>query len=335
MFFPLMIFLIGISNLFVIYIGGSKYLDGSIQQLGIIAEFIIYVNMLTWPVASLGWISSVVQQAEASQKRINEFLKQKNDITQIDNISKNISGKIKVENLSVQYYDSGIRALNKINFCLEAGNSLGIIGSTGSGKTSLINSILRTLDFKKGKILIDDISIKKYDIQKLRAQIGIVNQDSFLFSDSISNNIRFGSKKADLRSIVKVSKICNIHNEIINFNNQYNTILGERGVNLSGGQKQRLCIARALIKNPKILILDDCLSALDNKTENEILKKIKKTYKKITKIIVSHRVSSIQDCDNIIVMDNGKIIEIGKHSKLIKNNYYYKNLFLDQSNNKD
>ena len=335
MFFPLMIFLIGISNLFVIYIGGSKYLDGSIQQLGIIAEFIIYVNMLTWPVASLGWISSVVQQAEASQKRINEFLKQKNDITQIDNISKNISGKIKVENLSVQYYDSGIKALNKINFCLEAGNSLGIIGSTGSGKTSLINSILRTLDFKNGKILIDDISIKKYDIQKLRSQIGIVNQDSFLFSDSISNNIRFGSKKADITSIVKVSKICNIHNEIINFNNQYNTILGERGVNLSGGQKQRLCIARALIKNPKILILDDCLSALDNKTENEILKKIKKTYKKITKIIVSHRVSSIQDCDNIIVMDNGKIIEIGKHSKLINNNGYYKNLYLDQSNNKD
>ena len=335
MFFPLMIFLIGISNLFVIYIGGSKYLDGSIQQLGIIAEFIIYVNMLTWPVASLGWISSVVQQAEASQKRINEFLKQKNDITQIDNISKNISGKIKVENLSVQYYDSGIKALNNINFCLEAGNSLGVIGSTGSGKTSLINSILRTLDFKNGKILIDDISIKKYDIQKLRSQIGIVNQDSFLFSDSISNNIRFGSKNADLRSIVKVSKICNIHDEIINFNNQYNTILGERGVNLRGGQKQRLCIARALIKNPKILILDDCLSALDNKTENEILKKIKKTYKKITKIIVSHRVSSIQDCDNIIVMDNGKIIEIGKHSKLIKNNYYYKNLFLDQSNNKD
>ena len=335
MFFPLMIFLIGISNLFVIYIGGSKYLDGSIQQLGIIAEFIIYVNMLTWPVASLGWISSVVQQAEASQKRINEFLKQKNDITQIDNISKNISGKIKVENLSVQYYDSGIKALNNINFCLEAGNSLGVIGSTGSGKTSLINSILRTLDFKNGKILIDDISIKKYDIQKLRSQIGIVNQDSFLFSDSISNNIRFGSKNADLRSIVKVSKICNIHNEIINFNNQYNTILGERGVNLSGGQKQRLCIARALIKNPKILILDDCLSALDNKTENEILKKIKKTYKKITKIIVSHRVSSIQDCDNIIVMDNGKIIEIGKHSKLINNNGYYKNLYLDQSNNKD
>ena len=192
---------------------------------------------------------------------------------------------------------------------------MGVIGSTGSGKTSLINSILRTLDFKNGKILIDDISIKKYDIQKLRSQIGIVNQDSFLFSDSISNNIRFGSKKADIKSIVKVSKICNIHNEIINFNNQYNTILGERGVNLSGGQKQRLCIARALIKNPKILILDDCLSALDNKTENEILRKLKKTYKKITKIIVSHRVSSIQDCDKIIVMDNGKIIEIGKHSK--------------------
>ena len=216
MFFPLMIFLIGISNLFVIYIGGSKYLDGSIQQLGIIAEFIIYVNMLTWPVASLGWISSVVQQAEASQKRINEFLKQKNDIIQHDKISKNISGKIEVKNLSFEYDDSGIKALKKINFYLEAGNSLGIIGSTGSGKTSLINILLRTLDFDNGEILIDDLSIKKFDIQKLRAQIGIVNQDSFLFSDSISNNIRFGAKEADMTNIVKVSKICSIHNEIIN-----------------------------------------------------------------------------------------------------------------------
>ena len=334
MFFPLMIFLIGISNLFVIYIGGSKYLDGSIQQLGIIAEFIIYVNMLTWPVASLGWISSVVQQAEASQKRINEFLKQKNDILQQDKISKNISGKIEVKNLSFEYDDSGIKALKKINFYLEAGNSLGIIGSTGSGKTSLINILLRTLDFDNGEILIDDLSIKKFDIQKLRAQIGIVNQDSFLFSDSISNNIRFGAKEADMTNIVKVSKICSIHNEIINFNDKYNTLLGERGVNLSGGQKQRLCMARALIKNPKILILDDCLSALDNKTENEILKKIKKSYKN-SKIIVSHRVSSIQDCDKIIVMDDGEIIQTGKHNDLINTNGYYKNLFIDQSNNKD
>ena len=335
MFFPLMIFLIGISNLFVIYIGGSKYLDGSIQQLGIIAEFIIYVNMLTWPVASLGWISSVVQQAEASQKRINEFLKQKNDILQQDKISKNISGKIEVKNLSFEYDDSGIKALKKINFYLEAGNSLGIIGSTGSGKTSLINILLRTLDFDNGEILIDDLSIKKFDIQKLRAQIGIVNQDSFLFSDSISNNIRFGAKEADMTNIVKVSKICSIHNEIINFNDKYNTLLGERGVNLSGGQKQRLCMARALIKNPKILILDDCLSALDNKTENEILKKIKKTYKSSSKIIVSHRISSIQDCDKIIVMDDGEIIQTGKHNDLINTNGYYKNLFIDQSNNKD
>ena len=335
MFFPLMIFLIGISNLLVIYIGGSKYLDGSIQQIGIIAEFIIYVNMLTWPVASLGWISSVIQQAEASQKRINEFLKEKNDIIQHENILKNISGKIKVKNLYFEYADSGIKALKNINLNLEAGKSLGIIGSTGSGKTSLINIILRTLDFNNGEILIDDLSVKKFDIQKLRAQIGIVNQDSFLFSDSISNNIRFGSKKADMKSIIKVSKICRVHKEIMNFNNQYNTLLGERGVNLSGGQKQRLCIARAIIKNPKILILDDCLSALDNKTENEILSKIKKTYKNTSKIIVSHRVSSIQDCDNIIVMDNGEIIQNGNHNQLINIHGYYKTLFLDQLNEKD
>ena len=335
MFFPLMIFLIGISNLLVIYIGGSKYLDGSIQQIGIIAEFIIYVNMLTWPVASLGWISSVIQQAEASQKRINEFLKEKNDIIQDENILKNISGKIKVKNLYFEYADSGIKALKNINLNLEAGKSLGIIGSTGSGKTSLINIILRTLDFNNGEILIDDLSVKKFDIQKLRAQIGIVNQDSFLFSDSISNNIRFGSKKADMKSIIKVSKICRVHKEIMNFNNQYNTLLGERGVNLSGGQKQRLCIARAIIKNPKILILDDCLSALDNKTENEILSKIKKTYKNTSKIIVSHRVSSIQDSDYIIVMDNGEIIQNGNHNQLINIDGYYKTLFLDQLNEKD
>ena len=335
MFFPLMIFLIGISNLLVIYIGGSKYLDGSIQQIGIIAEFIIYVNMLTWPVASLGWISSVIQQAEASQKRINEFLKEKNDIIQHENILKNISGKIKVKNLYFEYADSGIKALKNINLNLEAGKTLGIIGSTGSGKTSLINIILRTLDFNNGEILIDDLSVKKFDIQKLRAQIGIVNQDSFLFSDSISNNIRFGSKKADMKSIIKVSKICRVHKEIMNFNNQYNTLLGERGVNLSGGQKQRLCIARAIIKNPKILILDDCLSALDNKTENEILSKIKKTYKNTSKIIVSHRVSSIQDCDIIIVMDNGEIIQNGNHNQLINIDGYYKTLFLDQLNEKD
>ncbi len=335
MFFPLMIFLIGISNLFVIYIGGSKYLDGSIQQLGIIAEFIIYVNMLTWPVASLGWISSVIQQAEASQKRINEFLKQKNDIIQHENTLKNISGKIKVKNLYFEYADSRIKALKNINLNLEAGKSLGIIGSTGSGKTSLIDIILRTLDFNNGEVLIDDLSIKKFNILKLRTQIGIVNQDSFLFSDSISNNIRFGSKKADTKKIVEVSKICGIHQEIMDFNDQYNTLLGERGVNLSGGQKQRLCIARALIKNPKILILDDCLSALDNKTENEILSKIKKTYSNISKIIVSHRVSSILDCDNIIVMHNGEIIQRGEHNNLINIDGYYKSLFLDQSNKKD
>ena len=330
LFFPLMILLIGISNLFVIYIGGKQYLDGTIDSIGIIAEFIIYVNMLTWPVASLGWISSIIQQAEASQKRINEFLTQESEIKNIKNGIRNINGKIQFKNVSFDYEESNINALKKINFSINPKSSLGIIGITGSGKSTALKLMTRTYDIKSGEILIDDIPIKKIDLKSLRMNTGFVPQDSFLFSDSIINNIKFGNENASETEIKAVSKIAGIHQEIIKFKNKYNTILGERGVNLSGGQKQRICIARALVKKPKILILDDCLSALDTETEEKIINSLDDYIKDTTTIISSHRISSIQNLDKIIVLNDGEIIQSGTHNELIEQEGYYKHLYLRQ-----
>ena len=330
LFFPLMILLIGISNLFVIYIGGKQYLDGTIDSIGIIAEFIIYVNMLTWPVASLGWISSIIQQAEASQKRINEFLTQESEIKNIKNGIRNINGKIQFKNVSFDYEESNINALKKINFSINPRSSLGIIGITGSGKSTALKLMTRTYDIKSGEILIDDIPIKKIDLKSLRMNTGFVPQDSFLFSDSIINNIKFGNENASETEIKAVSKIAGIHQEIIKFKNKYNTILGERGVNLSGGQKQRICIARALVKKPKILILDDCLSALDTETEEKIINSLGDYIKETTTIISSHRISSIQNLDKIIVLNDGEIIQSGTHNELIEQEGYYKRLYLRQ-----
>ena len=330
LFFPLMILLIGISNLFVIYIGGKQYLDGTIDSIGIIAEFIIYVNMLTWPVASLGWISSIIQQAEASQKRINEFLTQESEIKNIKNGIRNINGKIQFKNVSFDYEESNINALKKINFSINPRSSLGIIGITGSGKSTALKLMTRTYDIKSGEILIDDIPIKKIDLKSLRMNTGFVPQDSFLFSDSIINNIKFGNENASETEIKAVSKIAGIHQEIIKFKNKYNTILGERGVNLSGGQKQRICIARALVKKPKILILDDCLSALDTETEEKIINSLGGYIKDTTTIISSHRISSIQNLDKIIVLNDGEIIQSGTHNELIEQEGYYKRLYLRQ-----
>tara|TARA_B110000003_G_scaffold46064_1_gene44186 strand:- start:775 stop:2532 length:1758 start_codon:yes stop_codon:yes gene_type:complete len=330
LFFPLMILLIGISNLFVIYIGGKQYLDGTIDSIGIIAEFIIYVNMLTWPVASLGWISSIIQQAEASQKRINEFLTQESEIKNIKKGIRNINGKIQFKNVSFDYEESNINALKKINFSINPKSSLGIIGITGSGKSTALKLMTRTYDIKSGEILIDDIPIKKIDLKSLRMNTGFVPQDSFLFSDSIINNIKFGNENASETEIKAVSKIAGIHQEIIKFKNKYNTILGERGVNLSGGQKQRICIARALVKKPKILILDDCLSALDTETEEKIINSLDDYIKDTTTIISSHRISSIQNLDKIIVLNDGEIIQSGTHNELIEQEGYYKHLYLRQ-----
>ena len=335
LFFPLMILLIGISNILVIYVGGKQYLSGEIENIGIIAEFIIYVNMLTWPVASLGWISSIIQQAEASQKRINEFLREKSEINYNQKGLKKINGSIEFKDVSFTYTESNIKAIDNISFKLNNRKSLGIIGVTGSGKTTLIKLITKIYNIEAGEILFDNNSINEYDLECLRKQIGVVSQDSFLFSDSIINNIRFGKEKATMKEVEKVCKIAGIHNEIIKFSNGYETILGERGINLSGGQKQRICIARALIKEPKILILDDCLSALDNETEEKIILSLKSILKDTTTIISSHRLSSVQNLNEIIVLDKGKIIQKGNHELLINQNGYYKDVYSKQLTKKD
>ena len=331
LFFPLMILLIGLSNLIVIYVGGKQYLDGTISSIGIIAEFIIYVNMLTWPVASLGWISSIIQQAEASQKRINEFLKEKSDIKNYKtNDTSEIKGEIIFNNVNYKYVETGIIAANEISFKIKPIDTLGITGSTGSGKSTLMNFICRLYDIDSGEILIDKTPIKEINLKSLRSQIGYVPQDTFLFSDTIMNNVKFGMKNATDDDVVAACKTAKIHKEILSFKKGYKTILGERGINLSGGQKQRISIARALIKQPKILILDDCLSAMDTETEKSILKSLNRHTKDITTIIVSHRISSIKNTNNIIVLENGRIIQEGNHDQLINQKGYYKQLYNKQ-----
>ena len=331
LFFPLMILLIGLSNLLVIYIGGKQYLDGTISDIGIIAEFIIYVNMLTWPVASIGWISSIIQQAEASQKRINEFLNKRSEIENISpNKSSKIDGEIIFKNVTYKYLETEIIATKNVSFILKKGSKLGITGSTGSGKSTLMNLICRLYDIEEGEILIDNNPVKKINLKSLRETIGYVPQDTFLFSDTIMNNIKFGLNNATENDVINACKTAKIHNEIMNFDKGYETLLGERGINLSGGQKQRISIARALIKKPKILILDDCLSAMDTETEKAILRSLEDYTKGITSIIISHRISSIKNADNIIVLENGSIVQQGTHNQLINQNGYYKQLYYKQ-----
>jgi len=330
LFFPLMILLIGLSNLFVIYIGGLQYFEGKLEGIGTIAEFIIYVNMLTWPVASLGWISSIIQQAEASQKRINEFLKQKSEIVSPNNTKFDISGEIEFKNVEFTYKDTGIKALKNINFKLNKGDKLGIIGKTGSGKSTLLNLIVRLYNINEGKITVDTKNINSINIKSLRSQIGYVPQDVFLFSDTIENNIKFGSINSTEKEVIDVCKIADIHNDIEGFENKYKTLLGERGVNLSGGQKQRISIARALIRKPKLLIFDDCLSAVDTETEENIIKSLNNLKYSTTSILVSHRISSIKNANKIIVLNDGEIEEYGTHEELMSKNGYYKQTYNQQ-----
>ena len=330
LFFPLMILLIGLSNLFVIYIGGIQYFEGKLEGIGTIAEFIIYVNMLTWPVASLGWISSIIQQAEASQKRINEFLKQKSEIVNQNNTEFNISGEIEFKNVEFTYKDTGIKALKNINFKLKKDDKLGIIGKTGSGKSTLLNLIVRLYNIDEGKINFDTKNINSVDIKSLRSQIGYVPQDVFLFSDTIENNIKFGSINSTEEDVINVCKIADIHNDIQGFENKYKTLLGERGVNLSGGQKQRISIARALIRKPKLLIFDDCLSAVDTETEENIIKSLNNLNYPTTSIFVSHRISSIKNANKIIVLNDGKIEQYGTHKELMIEDGYYKQTYNQQ-----
>lgn len=332
-FFPLMILMIGISNLLVILIGGNLFINGKIE-LGVIAEFIVYINMLTWPVMAVGWITSIVQQAEASQKRINEFLNIKSSIKDGKGVKSKLTGNISFKSVSLIYPETNIKALDSISFSLESGKTMGIVGHIGSGKSTLLDLIPRLYDPKKGSIYIDNYPIKDFKINELRKHIGYVPQNGFLFSGTIEENIIFGNHKKTKDDMFEVSKKACIHDNIIMFKNDYKTLIGERGVTLSGGQIQRLTIARAFIKNPKILLLDDCLSAVDTETEEKILRNIKEIRKNKTTIIVSHRISTVKRSDKIIVLKNGKIIQSGTHKNLIHKNGYYRNLNEKQKDEK-
>ena len=335
LFGPLMIALIGISNLVVIYFGGLMYIHGSIKNIGVIAEFILYVNMLTWPVASLGWVSSMVQEAEASQKRINEFLKIEPEIHNKNQEKSIIEGAISFENVSYTYVDTLIKALENVSFTVHKGETLAILGKTGSGKSTIISLISRLYDTTEGHITIDGKEISSLNLYDLRNSIGIVPQDAFLFSDTVKNNIKFGKENATDEEVEAAAKSAVVHDNIMGFNKQYDTILGERGITLSGGQKQRVSIARAIIKNPEILLFDDCLSAVDTETEEAILNNLQEICKDKTTIIVSHRVSSAKNADRIIILDEGRILEQGSHNQLINLEGYYAALYTKQLSEKE
>ena len=332
-FFPLMILLIGTSNILVIYIGGMQYMNGEIE-LGLLAEFIIYVTMLTWPVATVGWVTSIVQQAEASQKRINEFLEtQSTDL--FDNIKKSdLDGDIIFKNISYTFKETNINALSNISFKVKRGEKIALMGDVGSGKTTILEMLAGVYKPNNGKIFINNNDIKNISLSDLRNFIGYVPQSTFLFSDTIENNIKFGKDKASLSEVVLSAKTSCLDEDIKSFKDGYKTLLGERGVNLSGGQKQRLAIARALIKNPKILILDDSLSAVDTETEEMILNNIENTTKNTTFFISTHRISTSKKCDKIIFLNNGRIESFGTHDELVKEKKSYFSIYSKQTQEK-
>ncbi|MBL7889504.1 MAG: ABC transporter ATP-binding protein [Bacteroidia bacterium] len=327
LFQPFMILLIGLSTIFTIYIGGMLVIENKGLTYGNIAEFIVYVNRLTWPIASLGWVTSLIQRAAASQTRINEFLQTNPAITNTNDQIYPIEGAIEFKNVSFTYPDSGITAIHNCSFKIEKGGSLAIIGKTGSGKSTIANLICRLYDPAEGEIILDKQLISKHNLSLLRKNIGYVPQEVFLFSDTISNNIAFGIENKDKKKIEQAAKNAAIFDNIAAFPEQFETIVGERGITLSGGQKQRISIARAIIKEPQILIFDDCLSAVDTETEEEILTNLKTVMKDKTTIIIGHRVSSVKNADHIIVMKNGSIIEQGNHQELLAKQGNYFNLY--------
>jgi ATP-binding cassette subfamily B protein len=334
LFFPLIMGLIGLSTILTVYAGSVEVINGSLT-FGNIAEFIIYVNLLTWPVASLGWTTSLVQRAAASQKRINEFLKTKTDILSEKNLITEIKGKVEFKNVSFTYPDTGIEALKNISFVINEGESLAIIGTTGSGKSTVSNLISRLYDVTSGEVRVDNTPIKHYNLLSLRSQTGVVPQDVFLFSDTIFNNIAFGLLKPEEAKVIQAAKDADVYSNIVSFPQGFNTRVGERGITLSGGQKQRVSIARAVVREPKILILDDALSAVDTKTENTILNSMKKIMQGRTSIIISHRVSSAKLANKIIVLNEGTIVEEGTHESLLAHNGTYRELYEKQMQTED
>jgi ATP-binding cassette, subfamily B, multidrug efflux pump len=326
LFFPLIMGLIGLSTILTVYAGSAEVIRGNLT-FGNIAEFIIYVNLLTWPVTSLGWTTSLVQRAEVSQKRINEFLKTQTNIVSEKELMNEIKGKLEFRNVSFTYPDTGIKALRDVSFTINPGESLAIIGTTGSGKSTVSNLVSRLYDVRDGEILVDDIPIAHYNVNSLRSQIGYVPQDVFLFSDTIFNNIGFGIKNPDEAKVVQAAKDADVYENIVRFPQGFNTRVGERGITLSGGQKQRVSIARAIVREPKILMLDDALSAVDTKTENNILNSMKRIMEGRTTIIISHRVSSAKLANKIVVLIDGLIAEEGTHESLLMKDGLYKELF--------
>ena len=324
-FFPIMIFLIGISVIFVIFIGGRLYIKGEIDSIGVITEFTIYVMMLTWPVATVGWVSNIVQQAEASQGRINEFLQEKPHIENTCLSSTPIFGDIRFDHVTFTYSDTQVTALKDISFHIPKGKS--IIGRTGSGKSTILELITRMYDVEQGQILIDERNIKELNLNDLRKSISVVPQDCFLFSDMIAHNIKFGKPQASEAEVIQVAKLAQVHDNIMDFKDNYQTVLGERGITLSGGQRQRVSIARALLKEAQIYLFDDCLSAVDTDTEEKILQNLSQVAQQTTRIIVSHRVSVARNADYILFLDQGQLIGEGTHAELYQENEQYRNYY--------
>ena len=326
-FFPIMIFLIGISVIFVIFIGGRLYIKGEIDSIGVITEFTIYVMMLTWPVATVGWVSNIVQQAEASQGRINEFLQEKPHIENTCLSSTPIFGDKRFDHVTFTYPDTQVTALKDISFHIPKGKSIAIIGRTGSGKSTILELITRMYDVEQGQILIDERNIKDLNLNDLRKSISVVPQDCFLFSDTIAHNIKFGKPQASEAEVIQVAKLAQVHDNIMDFKDNYQTVLGERGITLSGGQRQRVSIARALLKEAQIYLFDDCLSAVDTDTEEKILQNLSQVAQQTTRIIVSHRVSVARNADYILFLDQGQLIGEGTHAKLYQENEQYRNYY--------
>jgi ATP-binding cassette subfamily B protein len=310
-----MILMVGISTLITIYVGGRLYFEGEVSA-GNITEFIYYVNLLTWPIASIGWVTSLVQSADASMQRLDEFLKEQPEFSNGTHKPSSFEGRIEFKNVSFTYPNSGITALKDVSFTIEPGKSLGVLGKTGAGKSTIAALMVRQYDPTEGTILVDGVDVKNWDLPTLKSYLGWVPQEAFLFSDTIANNIAFGMDTMEINAVKSAAKAAGVHDNIMGFDKQYQTKVGERGITLSGGQKQRVSIARALIKSPKVIILDDSLSAVDTETEEQILSNLKKATENLSGIIIAHRVSSVKHCQQIICLDQGMIIERGTPAEL-------------------